>query len=417
MKFVPNLIILGCLLLAFQLNGQNPYCDGTRYIDEVFPNVSMTTVKYGENTSYAGNSQNLRMDIYTPDGDVATARPVVIMAFGGSFIWGDKATMAPYCDYYAKRGFVAASIDYRLYDGPLFPLPDSTVMLDVVIKALGDMKAAIRYFRKDAATTNQFNIDTNFVFIGGQSAGGILAAHTAYVNELIEVKDSFIYHAIIANGGMEGTTDDPANPAMGYSSEVQGVVNQFGGLYDPNWIQPGDAPLISIHGTNDDVVPYGSGMVSISGFPIVRMNGSGILHPQANQSGVYNHLITVPGGGHGDFLSNALWRDSLDQTSSRMMEAIACGNISGVEQIDVSHQIKMYPNPASDLLNIELSDVASSYDIKVFDGLGRLVQVEDEISKDFQLDVTALNEGFYQVYILFEDQKLAPVSEKVFISK
>lgn len=417
MKFMPNLIFLAILLLTLQLNGQNPYCDGTRYLDEVFPNVTMTTVKYGENNTYAGNSQNLRMDIYVPDGDVATARPVVIMAFGGSFIWGDKATMAPYCDYYAKRGFVAASIDYRLYDGPLFPLPDSTVMLDVVIKALGDMKAAIRYFRKDAATTNQYNIDTNFVFIGGQSAGGILAAHTAYVNELIEVKDSFIYDAIIANGGMEGTTDDPANPAMGYSSEVQGVVNQFGGLYDPNWIQPGDAPIISIHGTNDDVVPYGSGMVSISGFPIVRMNGSGILHPQADQSGVFNHLITVPGGGHGDFLSNPLWRDSLDRTSAWMLEAITCGNLSGIEQIDVSHQVAMYPNPASELLNIELSDVASSYDIKVFDGLGRLIKAEDGISaKDFQLDVTALNEGFYQVYILFDDQKLAPVSQKVFIS-
>lgn len=414
---MPSLIILALLLFALESNGQNPYCDGDRYLNEVFPNVTVTTVKYGENTTYSGNLENLQMDVYTPDGDVATARPVVILAFGGSFIFGNRSTMASYCNYYATRGYVAVSIDYRLYDGPLFPLPDSSIMLDVVVKAIGDIKASVRYFRKDAATTNQFKADTNFIFIGGQSAGAILAGHTAYINDISEVTDSFIIDRIVANGGLEGTTDDPANPTMGYSSEVHGFINQFGGLYRPAWIQAGDVPMVSIHGTNDDVVPYGSGYVTISGFPIIRMNGSGIMHPQANQEGVFNHLITVPGGGHGDFLSNPVWRDSLDNMSSWMMEAVSCGNLSSTEQIDISHQVSIYPNPASDLLNIELSDVRSSYDIKVFDGLGRLVKVKDGVARDFQLDITTLNEGFYHIYILFDDQTLAPISEKVLISK
>jgi len=417
MKTLSHFIVLAFLLITSQLVGQNPYCDGTRYLDEIFPTVTTTTVKYGENVTFGGALKNLRMDIYLPDGDVATERPVVIMAFGGSFIWGDKATMAYYCDYFAKRGYVAASIDYRLYDGPFFPFPDSIVMLDVVIKAVGDMKAAVRYFRKDAATTNQYKIDTNNIFIGGQSAGGILAAHTAYINDLSEVKDSFIYHGIIANGGLEGTTDDPANSAIGYSSEIHGVINQFGGLYDPDYIKQGDVPFISIHGTNDDVVPYGTGMVSIQGIPIVKMNGSGVLHPRANQEGVFNHLITVPGGGHGDYLSDPLWSDSLDHVSVWLMESIACGTLSSVEQLDVSNQISVYPNPANEFVNIELADIQSTFDVKVFDQLGRLVLTADGITQeDHRLDVSSLQKGIYQFYVVFDDQKLAPYSKNVFIT-
>ncbi len=400
-----------------QLQSQNAYCDDNRYLNEVFPSTTSTTVKYGENITYAGNLRNLRMDVYTPDGDVATERPVIIMAHGGSFILGDKATLQYYCEYFAKRGYVAATMDYRLYDGPLFPVPDSTVMLDVVIKAVGDMKAAVRYFRKDAATTNQFRVDTNFIFVGGQSAGGILAGHMAYINDLSEVQSTFIYNGLIANGGLPGTTDDPANPSMGYSSEIQGVINQFGALYNADWIQPGDAPLISIHGTNDDVVPYGYGMVSISGIPIISMEGSSVMHPKADQAGVLNRFISVPGGGHGDFLSNAVWQDSLDRSSVWLMESVACeGFTVPVEQIDVSQQVNIFPNPASEHIQIELSNIQSNYDIKVFDGLGRLVQAQDGISDNSQLDVTALNDGFYQIYVLFDNLELAPVTQKVFVS-
>jgi len=409
-------IFLLLALSTLQLLGQNPYCDGNRYLNEVFPTVTTTTVTYGQNTTFSGNLVNLKMDIYLPDGDVATKRPIIIMAHGGSFLLGDRATMSTYCEYYAQRGYVAASIDYRLYDGPLFPFPDSTKLLDVVIKAMGDMKAAVRFIRKDAATTNQFNIDTANIFIGGQSAGGILALHTAYINDLVEVQDSFIYSAIIANGGIEGTTDDPANSALGYSSEVDGIINQFGGLYDPSWIQAGDVPIMSIHGTNDDVVPYGSGMATIGGFPIISMNGSGVLHPQADQVGVLNRLITVPGGGHGTYLSNPLWSDSLDNVSVRMMATIACGNLSSIEQIDVSHQIAIYPNPASTFVNIELADIPSTYDVKVFDGLGRIVKATDGVTEDYHLDVSQLAKGVYQIYVLFDDPLLAPFSQNLLIT-
>lgn len=36
-------------------------------------------------------------------------------------------------------------------------------MTDVVIKAVGDMKAAVRFLRQDAATVNNYRIDTNLL--------------------------------------------------------------------------------------------------------------------------------------------------------------------------------------------------------------------------------------------------------------
>ena len=71
-----------------------------------------------------------------------------------------------------KRGYVTASIQYRLTS--IWNLTDSMHMLQTVMNGISDAKAAIRYFRKDAATNgNVFGIDPNQIYIGGYSAGAI----------------------------------------------------------------------------------------------------------------------------------------------------------------------------------------------------------------------------------------------------
>jgi len=106
------------------------------------------------------------MDVFEPAGDDTENRPVLLAAFGGSFISGDRTTTHELCKSFARKGFVTAAIDYRLYDKPFFPvgeLPDSLDMMDVVVRAVHDYKAAIRYFRKDADDENQFRIDPDFI--------------------------------------------------------------------------------------------------------------------------------------------------------------------------------------------------------------------------------------------------------------
>ena len=65
-------------------------CDGNRYFLNVFDNTTKTTVKFGENTTALGSTQELFMDIYEPVGDNLEKRPLIIWAFGGAFITGLK---------------------------------------------------------------------------------------------------------------------------------------------------------------------------------------------------------------------------------------------------------------------------------------------------------------------------------------
>ena len=96
------------------------------------------------------------MDIYTPAGDSCSNRPLLIFAHGGTFIFGSKSnpTMVDLCESFAKKGYVTASINYRLAGDIVGFIQQFTFYTDtesayeVVLNAVMDGKAAIRYFRK-----------------------------------------------------------------------------------------------------------------------------------------------------------------------------------------------------------------------------------------------------------------------------
>jgi hypothetical protein len=60
----------------------------------------------------------------------------------------------------------------------------------VVVKAISDAKAAVRYFSKDAATTNTYKVDTNRMYFGGNSAGSIIGVQYAYIDDTLELDAS-----------------------------------------------------------------------------------------------------------------------------------------------------------------------------------------------------------------------------------
>ena len=69
-------------------------CDG-RYQTEIFPNV---TVIQDVNFSDVYTDGEHEMDIYLPDGDTVTNRPVILYMHGGSFYGGNKT------DAFSKSG-------------------------------------------------------------------------------------------------------------------------------------------------------------------------------------------------------------------------------------------------------------------------------------------------------------------------
>jgi acetyl esterase/lipase len=406
--------ILAVLFTATAI-AQSPQigCGGGRYLTpNFFAATTTSTVMYGRNVTVSNVTKDLQATIYQPTGDNLAKRPLLVFAHGGSFVGGTPADVATYCQNFAKRGYVVASISYRLYDGPPFPLPDSTDFGDVVVRATHDMKAAIRFFRKDAATTNTYRIDPDFIFVGGESAGAILALHTAYISDLADVPP-FIQGFLTSNGGLEGNTDHPTSSAMGYSSAVKGVISYYGGIYNTNIIDAGEVPIVSIHGTADNTVPYGFGMAKVGGIPIISINGSGNAHARATAQGIQNTLITVQGGGHGGF--PAADYANMDVTAAAFYETLMCPFVA-TKDISYNQYVHIMPNPATDKLSINISEevAAQGYSVQLLDVAGRIVNtITHTTAAQTSISRNAIAAGTYFVHIRFENQAAMPVNRKV----
>ena len=115
-----NYFVLIALIIPFL-----GYSQRYRYTNTLFPSSTITqNVIYGTAPTLDGfgtvesstTPQNLVMDVYRPTGDTFTNRPVIIFAHPGGFFSGSKNVddMMVFCDYFARKGYVTATIDYRL---------------------------------------------------------------------------------------------------------------------------------------------------------------------------------------------------------------------------------------------------------------------------------------------------------------
>ncbi|MDU0369501.1 carboxylesterase family protein [Hymenobacter endophyticus] len=282
---------------------------GGRYYRPIFANITRTQdVTYGAATDFLGSNQNLRLDVYQPTGDTVRRRPLLVFAHGGGFVSGNKndADVVELCTRFARMGYVTASIDYRL----LF-LPFDTVNIGrAAIRATQDMRAAVRFFRRDAATARTYRIHSDFIYAGGSSAGAFMALQTGYLDKAAEVP---AYIGLADLGGLEGNSGNP-----GYSSAVRGVINLCGALGRPAWIEPGNVPLVSLHGTADAVVPYGAGTVG-GGLPPQKVYGSSILHARATAVGIVNRLYTFKRAGHVPYSGSSATAMAYMDTTTRVV--------------------------------------------------------------------------------------------------
>ena len=397
--FEYNLLIMRYILVAVNilfvfsvLFSQPQSCDGVRYREARFDSVQVTTIKYGENINNIGATIELYMDIHEPFGDQADVRPLMILAHGGSFVSGTRNDMSALCDAIASMGYVCATIDYRL--AFFFQIPDSTALLDVVAKAIGDFKAANRYFLKDADTENRFRIDTGFVVYGGVSAGAITAVNAAYLDSTDSLPN-YLQSIFDQNGGLEGNTGDTTNQS--YQARAHAVFNLSGAIYRSDWIDDGEAPIYSYHGDADETVPFGAGHVSFLGNPIVSLKGSSVIHDRADSVGLINRLLAVPSGGHTDIYDpEGLYSDSLEilvEEFPNFMADLYCSPLTAIQQLSGQEQIKIYPNPTSGLLYLDRLGV-DRLGYQLFNVSGALVQSGNVRGPSISID-KKMTRGFY----------------------
>ena len=271
-------------------------CDGYRYrYTGAFDDFSVAyDVPYGENINIDFVPEELVVDMYSPVGDMEGERPLVLIAHGGFFLAGsnDGEDVVPLCEDLARMGYVVASMSYRLGVNILGDLP--TEFVKAVWRGVHDSRAAVRFFRQSAENGNPWGIDVNRLYLGGVSAGGFIALHHAYVDEQSEIPVQIDVTEVGMGGGLEGLSGN-----AGYSSAVNGVFNIAGALQTTDFMVLGENErLFSVHGTEDNTVPYGEGTISLMGFNIIDVDGSALIHEQAEALGLEHCLITVEGAGH-----------------------------------------------------------------------------------------------------------------------
>ncbi|HKR00463.1 MAG TPA: alpha/beta hydrolase fold domain-containing protein [Pyrinomonadaceae bacterium] len=121
------------------------------------PDVELLTdVEYGSRGSHS-----LKMHILRPKAQVKGGSPVIVFIHGGGWFEGHHNRGIGPLIHFAERGYLCATIEYRLSDEAKFPAQ------------IEDVKLAIRYLR---AKAKELRLDPERIGVWGQSAGGHLAA-------------------------------------------------------------------------------------------------------------------------------------------------------------------------------------------------------------------------------------------------
>jgi dienelactone hydrolase len=284
-------------------------------------NLSTIAASFGNQIYfYADESKtaftNLKMDIYSPKDDKENKRAAVIVAHGGSFVAGakddtDQKSVA-YCDSLAARGFVAASIQYRLgvtvqdvqenFEDAV-NLPDDVSSLvkglisdkkyemkigkedyaRTVYRGVQDINAAVRYLRANAT---EYGIDPERIYVLGNSAGAILAIENIYTNNKDDFPD-YIERFGVPNLG--GLNDYGVGKTL--DAHANGAVALWGATHNPKTLRYNKTPIFLAHGKADETVYFGTG------HPLSNYSVSSMIPDDIDFAALIDSYMQIPGMG------------------------------------------------------------------------------------------------------------------------
>ncbi|NNV57114.1 alpha/beta hydrolase [Limnovirga soli] len=205
--------------------------------------------------------------------------PAVILVHGGS--WDEcsdyrNAGIVKLCQEFAKRGFVAFSIQYRtgvLVDRNIVPNDPSRTytsaqQLLAIYRGCQDVRGAIRSIikRQNDGLNVNYQINVNKLFIGGVSAGSVIALSTAYYQTQSQY-DAVFPGISTSLGSIDRNFYDIDYPTYyNFFPNVKGVFDCWGGLtipianesnpYSFFSANPKKYPIIAFHGLSDPLFDY-----------------------------------------------------------------------------------------------------------------------------------------------------------------
>lgn len=252
-------------------------------------------VAYAVVTDWLGNKITLGMDIYSPaKRDQDQKYPLVMHLHGGGYNDGDKSTAADKCMILADSGFIAVSVNYRLgwnSGSDADPCDGDTLSFnDAAYRAIQDANAALRFLVSKA---DEFNIDTNWIFLSGASAGATVILGSAYID------DSYAARRYPQAATKLGSLYSSGNN-LKTSYKIKGICAIAGALPDSNLINSNRAyPAITFQGEEDLVIPIDHG--TFMNCPNYSTSYGSLCQywqlTRLNKSAIANFL---PNEGHGD---------------------------------------------------------------------------------------------------------------------
>jgi acetyl esterase len=228
---------------------------------------------------------------YPPAWKETDKRPGIVFFFGGGWTSGSVKQFETQAAHLASRGMVAARADYRIKSKFSEITPKDCVE---------DAKAAVRWFRKNAA---KLGIDPQRIVAAGGSAGGHLAACTAFVE------------------GVEGEGEDTKisskpqalvlfNPVLRFDSppKLLGYVGKdaaLGKMISPLLYVKKDAPpTLLLYGADDELLAHGEEFMK-----------------KSKELGYHAELFTAEGQGHG-FFNRSPWKEKTTQRMDEFLVSI-----------------------------------------------------------------------------------------------
>ncbi|MDX2178465.1 MAG: alpha/beta hydrolase fold domain-containing protein [Bryobacteraceae bacterium] len=243
-------------------------------------------VKISRNLVYAKTPEKeLKLDLYLPETNPASALPLIVWVHGGAWQNGSKSN--PPAAPMAAKGYAVASVAYRFSSEAIFPAQ------------LHDVKAAIRWLRNHAG---EHGIDGARIGVWGSSAGGHLVALLGTAGDVPELEGTvgesgssrvqavvdYYGPAELRRMSMFPSTIDHDSPGAPESRLIGGPVQQNAAKADAagavKWASAGDAPFLIVHGDSDLSVP---------------LDQSERLHQALKAAKVESELVVIPGAAHG----------------------------------------------------------------------------------------------------------------------
>lgn len=227
------------------------------------------------------DNQHLQLNIARPKEGTGPF-PAVLCIHGGGFRAGTREGYDRMCVALAQRGYVAATVTYRLAPAYQFPA------------AVHDCKAAVRWLRANAG---RLRIDPSRIGAMGGSAGGHLAL-------FLGVTDGVRGFEGEGNNGVSSAVNcvvsyaGPSDFTKSYGKSVDAhevLPLFFGGNLDTRrrehvigsplyWVTPQAPPTLCIHGTKDEYVAH---------------EQAGWIVDRLKAAGVEASLFSIEGAGHG----------------------------------------------------------------------------------------------------------------------